>query len=161
MHREVKPTSVSTLAALLLGSAVIVWVLVRAVYGDIPPLRWYMPVWAGVLAAAEVLFGKQIKDRIARRRGAEPVEPIVAARALALAKASAYLGAVLAGAWAGFALHTAGQWGFLATAGRDTVIAIGGSVLALSLAAAGLWLEHCCRVPKDPDGAIDHLSDED
>lgn len=158
MSQELKATNRSTLAALFFGIAVISWVLVRELYGDIPPLRWYMPVWAGVLAVAEAVFGLRLKDRITRRKGADPVDPIVAARALALAKASAYVGALLAGLWTGFVVHTAGQWGFLASAGRDSVIGIAGAVLAAALAAAGLWLEHCCRVPKDPDGAMDELN---
>lgn len=150
-----QPTRRSTLAALFVGAAVIGWVLVRALYGEIPPLKWYMPLWAGVLATAEVVFGINLKNRIGRRRGAEPVDPIVAARALALAKASAYVGALLAGLWTGLVGYTAGQWGFLTSAGRDSVIGILGAVLSAALAAAGLWLEHCCRVPKDPDGALD------
>lgn len=161
MTGEIKPTSRSTLAALFVGAAVIAWVLVRELYGVIPPLRWYMPVWAGVLAAAEVVFGLRLKDRISRRKGAEPVEPIVAARALALAKASAYVGAVLAGLWVGFVVYTAGEWGFLASAGRDATVGIVGAVLAAALAVAGLWLEHCCRVPKDPDGVMNHIDEID
>lgn len=157
MTRELKPTSRSTLAALFVGATVISWVLVRRLYGDIPPLSWYMPIWAGVLAVAEAFFGLRLKDRINRRDGAEPVDPIVAARALALAKASAYVGAVLAGLWTGFAVYTLGQWGFLISAERDAMIGVLGAVLAVSLGAAGLWLEYCCRVPKDPDGALDQL----
>jgi hypothetical protein len=158
VRRELKSTSRSTLAALFVGATVISWVLVRQLYGEIPPLRWYMPVWTGVLAAAEVVFGLRLKDRINRRRGAEPVDPIVAARALALAKASAYVGAVLAGLWAGLVIYTAGEWGFLSSAERDAVVGIVGAVLAAALAAAGLWLEYCCRVPKDPDGVMDELN---
>lgn len=161
MTREVRPTSRSTLAALFVGATVISWVLVRQLYGDIPPLRWYMPVWAGVLALAEAVFGLRLKDRIARRRGAEPVDPIIAARALALGKASAYVGALLGGLWLGFTGYLAGQWGFLASAERDAVVAIIGVVLSLALGAAGLWLESCCRVPKDPDGALDRLERRD
>lgn len=151
MRRELKPVSRSTLLALSLGCAVIGWAVVHAFYGDIPRLRWYMPVWAGVLAAAEVAFGVSLRSRIQRRKGAEPVDAIVAARALALARASAYLGSVLAGLWAGFAVHTASQWGLLAAAKPDTVIALAGAALCAALAGAGLWLEHSCRVPGDPD----------
>lgn len=157
MSEEIRATSRSTLAALFVGAAVIVWVLVQRLYGDIPPLRWYMPIWAGILAVAEAFFGARLKDRINRRNGAEPVDAIVAARALALAKASAYVGALLAGAWTGFVAHTAGEWGFLASAGRDAVIGIAGAVFAAALTAAGLWLEHCCRVPRDPDDAMGRL----
>jgi len=151
MTPELKPTSKSTLGALLVGAAVIGWVLVSRFYGDIPRLRWYMPLWAGVLALAEVVFAVTLGARIAGKKGTEPVEPIVAARALALAKASAYLGAALAGLWAGFALYAAGQWGFLAVAKADTLIALIGAGLNAALAVAGLWLEHACRVPGGPD----------
>lgn len=151
MNSPLQPTSRSTLGALVVGSAVIGWALVSTFYGDIPRLRWYMPVWAGVLALAEVFFGINLKSRIGRKKGAEPVDPIVAARALALAKASAYVGAVLTGLWAGFAAYTASQWGHLISAKTDTVIAFVGVALSLALAVAGLWLEQCCRVPGDSD----------
>lgn len=151
MSEPLQPTRRSTLAALIAGSAVIGWVLVSAFYGDIPRLRWYMPAWAGVLALAEVVFAINLKDRIGRKKNADPVDPIVAARALALAKASAYVGAVIAGLWAGFAAYAGSQWGHLISAKADTVVALVGVALSLALTVAGLWLEHCCRVPGDPD----------
>lgn len=159
MSDELKPTSRSTLGALLVGSAIIGFVLVSRFYGDIPRLRWYMPVWAGIVALAEVVFALNLRARINRtRKDAEPVDPIVAARALALAKASAYLGSVLSGLWAGFAAYAGSQWGFLATAKTDTVIALIGAALSLALAIAGLWLENACRVP---GGGPDDLDDRD
>ncbi|WP_153506050.1 DUF3180 domain-containing protein [Cumulibacter manganitolerans] len=141
----------STLGALFVGAAVIGWVVVSNVYGDIPRLRWYMPVWAGILALAEASFGVRLRARIQHRRGDERVDPIVAARALALARASGYLGAPLAGLWAGFAAYAGSQWGTLAVAKADTVVALVGAVFAAALALAGVWLEQCCRVPRDPD----------
>ena len=114
--KPLAPTNRSTLLALLVGSAVIGWVIVQQVYGDIPRLRWYMPVWAGVLAIAEVVFAVNLRARIQRKKGAEPVDPIVAARALALANARAYLGSVFAGRRGGFAVYAGCQWGVLAAA---------------------------------------------
>lgn len=149
MTPEIQPTKRSTLAALFVGSAVIGWIVVSQFYGEIPRLRWYMPLWAGILAAAEVVFAINLRARITRKKGAEPADPIVAARALALAKASAYIGSIVAGLWLGFAAYAGSQWGYLASAKADAVIALVGGGLAIALALAGFWLEQCCRVPND------------
>ena len=58
-----------------------------------------------LLAIAEVLAANQLRDRIRRRPGALPVQPLVAARMLALAKASAVVGAVMVGIWAGLLVY--------------------------------------------------------
>ena len=70
---------------------------------------------------------------------------------MVLAQASAYVGAVLAGCWAGVLLHTVPALGRLTAARGDTVTAVLGVVLAAGLAVAALWLEHVCKVPLDDD----------
>jgi hypothetical protein len=71
---------------------------------------------------------------------------------VALAKASSLAAAVIAGVAAGFAGAAAGSLPARA-AGHDVLtgsITFGAAVV---LAAAALYLEHCCRVPDDPDAA--------
>ena len=70
-----------------------------------------------------MLAANQLRDRIRRRPGALPVQPLVAARMLALAKASAVVGAVMVGIWAGLLVYAVPRLGLLAAAGGDTATA--------------------------------------
>ena len=73
---------------------------------------------------------------------------------LALAKASALVGAAVAGVWIGFLLHVLPMAATVRAASSDRVGAIVGLVAGLALVGAALWLEHCCRTPKDnPEGS--------
>lgn len=151
------------LLILAAGLAVAAWLLVRAAYGDLPPLDWWLPAPLAVLALAEVLGARTLKARLTALREARsragtptaasrdvpvrPVEPMLVARLAVLAQASAYVGAVFAGVWAGVLAHVGPAVGRLQTAGGDTVTALIGVVSAAVLVAAALWLESVCRVP--------------
>lgn len=139
------------LVGLTLATALVCWLVIRQVYGDLPPFPVFIPLSLAVLAAVEGVLGGQLRSRIARRPGTVRVQPLVAARAVALAKASSLVGALAAGFWAGLLLHTVPNSDFLAAAGPDTRTGIVGVVCALALAGAALWLEHCCRTPGRPD----------
>ncbi len=98
------------LLALAGGLAVAAWLLVRAWYGELPPLRWWLPAPLAVLAVAEALGARTLGSRLAAQREARagrgptavdgrpatlrPVEPMLVARLAVLAQASAYVGAV-------------------------------------------------------------------
>jgi hypothetical protein len=151
------------LAVLAGGLAVAAWLLVRAWYGELPPLEWWLPAPLAVLAVAEALGARTLRSRLAALREARtrtgtpatvarnapvrPVEPMLVARLAVLAQASAYVGAVFAGVWAGVLLHVGPAVGRLQAAGGDTVAALLGIVSSGALVAAALWLESACRVP--------------
>jgi hypothetical protein len=162
----VKPVSRRDLAVVAIGLALAAWLVVRATYGSLPPLRWWLPVPLAVLAVAEALGARTLRDRLgavrAARRGGprreepaaplvRPVEPMLVARLAVLAQASAYVGAAFAGVWAGVLLHVAPSVSRLSAAGSDTVTAAIGVACAAALTAAALWLESICRVPPDDD----------
>ena len=153
------------LAVLAVGLAVASWLLVRAYYGNLPPLRWWLPLPLAVLALAEALGARTLRTRLAALREARrahvrpgstpptqpvrPVEPMLVARLAVLAQASAYVGAVFAGIWIGVLLHVAPAVRRLQAAGSDTVTASVGVVSSIALVAAALWLESVCRVPPE------------
>ena len=150
------------LMALAAGLALASWLLVRAGYGSLPQLQWWLPVPLGVLAVAELLGARALAARLSAQRDrrlspgrtpgpARPVEPMLMARVAVLAQASAYVGAVLTGCWAGLLLHTVPQLGRLSAATADTVTGVLGVVFAAGLTAAALWLEHVCRIPPGED----------
>ncbi|MCF6744093.1 DUF3180 domain-containing protein [Blastococcus sp. KM273128] len=158
------------LAVLALGLALATWLLVRAWYGDLPPLRWWLPAPLAVLALAEALGARVLRRRLHALRearagrgptgrdaaGVRPVEPMLVARLAVLAQASAYVGAVFAGAWLGVLLYAGPAVGRLQAAGSDTVTAVLGLLASLALVAAALLLESACRVP--PGSADDDPS---
>ena len=160
-----KPISRRDLAVLAVGIAVAAWLLVRAYYGQVPLLDWWLSVPIGVLAVAEALGARTLRARLAAervagssRRGSgqaagrtagpvRPVEPMLVARIAVLAQASAYVGAVFLGIWVGVLVHVAPAVNRLQSAGGDTVASLLGVVLAAALVAGALWLESVCRVP--------------
>jgi hypothetical protein len=155
------------LVVLAVGLALAVWLLVRALYGELPPLDWWLPAPLAVLAVAEALGARALRDRLAAQREARtragqpavrPVEPMLVARLAVLAQASAYVGAVCAGVWAGVLAHVGPAVGRLQTAGGDTVAALIGIVSSAALVAAALWLESVCRVPPEEDGPTEGVS---
>ncbi len=146
-----KPTSVRELLPLFLVAGVAAFLLVRVTYAALPPLPVLGGVTLLVLAIAEVILGRALKARIDRRAGTKPVQPLVAARAVALAKASALAGALMAGLWAGLLVYLLPRRADLVAAAEDTPAAVLGLVSAAALVAAALWLQHCCRTPLDDD----------
>ncbi len=157
-----RPVSRRDLLVLGAGLAVAAWLVVRASYGALPALRWWLPVPLGVLALAEALGARTLRARLAaqrdRRPPAErgsapvrPVEPMLVARLAVLAQASAYVGAAFVGIWVGVLLYVGPAVPRLQTAGSDTVTGVVGVVCAAALVAAALWLESVCRIPPGPD----------
>lgn len=144
-------TRTRDLIALGVVVALLSWIVIRQVYGDLPPLRPALPISLVVLAAAEVGYGRLLKAGIARRPGTIPVQPLVAARVVALAKASSLVGAAATGFWTGLLLHTVPNLNYLAAASGDTRTGVIGVVCGLLLVGGALWLEHCCRAPRRPD----------
>lgn len=139
----------------LVVTGVVVGVLVNLLlmldYESLPPL----PVLAGAsllaLAVVELVFAQSLRARLAGKDGTKPVPPLLAARALALAKASSLLGAIMAGAWLGVLVYVLPKRADIVSAAGDTNSSVVGLVSAAALIAAALWLEHNCRAPQDRD----------
>lgn len=140
-------TRVRDLIAIAAVAGLLSWVVVRRWYGSLPAFEWYVPLSVAALALVELIAGTQLRGRIRGRPGTRPVDPLVAARMLALAKASSLVGAGLTGAWAGLLIYVAMRLDFLAAAAGDTLTASIGVVASVGLTAAALWLERCCRNP--------------
>lgn len=139
------------LLAIALVVAVVTNLLVRLTYASLPGFPLFGGVTLGVLGVAEAIGGRALRARIRREPGTTPVQPLVAARALLLAKASSVAGAVVAGAWTGLLVYTAPQSAAISAAASDTAAAAVGLVCALALVGGALWLEQCLRRPDDPE----------
>ncbi|MEU8084224.1 DUF3180 domain-containing protein [Micromonospora sp. NPDC049101] len=144
------PTRISTLVVAALAAAAVAWLLISSLYySGIPRLPWLPVVTLAGLAVLEAYAAINTRGRIERKPGRDAVNPLLVARFVVLAKASALAAAIFAGFYAGLA-----GWLFMETtrAALDDRPAAGGGLLAsLALVGAALWLERSCRVPERPD----------
>jgi hypothetical protein len=145
-----KPTRTSTLAVVGVVCALAAWLLLRSIYVKLPPLPWTGVPALLVAAAAEAWTGRDLKARIAGKRGLKPAAPLFVSRMVALAKASSLAAAAIAGLSAGFVIYLSGQ--LTAPVPRqDALTAAITLAAAVILACAALYLEYSCRVPNAPD----------
>jgi len=153
----VKPTRVSTLVIIAAVCAVAGWLLLRGVYAKLPPLPWTGVPALLIAAMAEAWTGRDLRARIAARRGSgqragrdlKPPAPLFVSRMVALAKASSVAAAIIAGFAAGFDFYLAGSLN-ASVPREDALTAVITFVAAVVLACAALYLENSCRVPADP-----------
>jgi hypothetical protein len=145
-----RPTRTSTLAIVAVICALAAWLLLHSVYEKLPPLPWTGVPALLVAAVAEAWTGRDLRARIAGRRGLKPAAPLFVSRMVALAKASSVAGAAIAGLAAGFIIYLSGSLN-APIPRQDAVTAAVTLVAAVLLACAALYLEYCCRVPDAPD----------
>jgi hypothetical protein len=145
-----KPTRTSTLVIVAVVCAVVAWLLLHSVYEKLPPLPWTGVPALLVAGLAEAWTGRDLKARIAGRRGLKPAAPLFVSRMVALAKASSLAGAAIAGLAAGFVVYLSGSLN-APVPRQDAVTAAITLASAVVLCCAALYLEYCCRVPNAPD----------
>jgi hypothetical protein len=147
---SVRPTRPSTLIVAGLVTAALSWLAISQFYGSLPDLPWLPVLTLFGLAVLEFAAGLNTKARIERRPGTEPVDPLLAARYVVLAKASALAGALFTGGYAGLSVWLFTERGRLTAADVDLPPAVTGLVASAALIAAALVLERACRVPPPP-----------
>lgn len=145
------PTRVRDLLVTAAVAAAAAYLLVRISYASLPAFPLPAGVTLGVLGSAEAIAGNVLRARILRRPGSRPVQPLVAARAVLVAQASARGGAVVAGLWAGLLGYVLPVSREIAAAAGDTAAATLGLVCSLGLVVGALWLQWCCRAPDEED----------
>ena len=151
-----KPTRPTVLLAIGAVSAAVGWAAIRlweSRESTTFMVPWSAPGALGFLAV--VLFGiaLTLRARLAASRegrpGAHRPDPIFAARAAALAKASSLVSALVAGLYLGAGIFLLVDYENSAVE-RRRLIACGLTVAAaLVLLAAALFLEHVLRVPPE------------
>jgi cobalamin synthase len=144
-------TRARDLAAAGLVTAVLVHLLVRVLYGQLPAMPTFAGVTLLVLAVVEAVLAFALRTRIRDPREGKPLQPLTAARAVALAKASSVLGAIMLGAWLGLGVYVLPRRAEITAAAADFRSTVVGVTCSALLIAAALWLEWCCRTPRDQD----------
>jgi hypothetical protein len=153
----VKPTRVVVIVATVIAVALLTFAFVRFLYSSLPLLPWTMVPSLLLLALGELYTGLVTRARIQRRPNTKPIEPLVAARLAALAKASSHAAAVIAGGFAGMVIYLASSLD-KPTPRRDFFVSAGTALAAIGLILAAMFLEYACRVPKRPDDEDEHHS---
>jgi hypothetical protein len=151
----VKPTRLSVVAVTLIVAAAGTWAVVRFLYTSLPLLPWTMVPSLLLLTLGELYAAQVTRARIQRRPGTKAIDPLVAARLAALAKASAHAAGGLAGVFAGMAIYLASSLD-KPTPRRDFFVSGGTALAAIALIVGALILEHACRVPKGPEDEDEH-----
>lgn len=148
------PTRKRDLTVAVVTVAVVSYLLVLRLYRWFPPIT----VWTGLsllaVAVGEAVWGSYIRAKIDGGEIGDVggwLHPLAVARALLIAKASAWVGALVLGFWAGVLGYLLPRRSVLRFAAEDTAGAAVAAVSALALLVAALWLQHCCKSPpQDP-----------
>ncbi len=143
------PTRARTLVVVAGVCAIVVWLLLRLVYAQLPPLPWTGVPALLLLAAAEAWSGRSLRARL-RGRG-RPILPIAVARMAALAKATSLAASLVGGFAAGFLLYVAASLGKGGAYRSDAFASAATLGSAIILVLAALYLEYGCRVPTSQD----------
>lgn len=149
------PTRKRDLTVVVLGAAFVGYLLITVLYPYFPPIT----VWSGVsllvVAVAEALWARTVRAKITEGEiGDAPgwLHPLAVARSLMVAKASAWVGAVMLGWWVGVLVYFLPRRSWMRAAAEDTGGAVVAAVSALALVVAAMWLQHCCKSPPQDSG---------
>ena len=152
------PTRYRDLTGATTIAAVLGYLVVHLLYRYFPPIT----VWTGLsllaVAAAEAAWAVSVRGRIRDGHigvGAGRLHPLAVARTVAIAKASAWVGAVVLGWWAGVLAYLLPKRSELRVAAADSPGVAVAALSALALVVAALWLQLCCKSPGDSAGTDD------
>ncbi|MFN0283456.1 MAG: DUF3180 family protein [Kineosporiaceae bacterium] len=145
------PARVSTAAVLAVAVAALVWAglgLWTRSGGTYLPLPWTAVAGTAALAVAVVAAGLPVRRWVGGRRD-RPLDPLVAARTVVLAKAAAYAGALLAGWYAAQGLVILPD--LVGVRRTRFALAVAATLAAVAVSLAGFVVQRWCRVPPDDD----------
>ncbi|OBI32409.1 DUF3180 domain-containing protein [Mycolicibacter sinensis] len=147
------PTRKRDVTAAVAVAAVVSYLAVQLLYRWFPPIT----VWTGIsllaVAIAEAAWGRYVRGKIDDGQigtGSRWLHPLAVARTVVVAKASAWMGALVLGFWLGVLGYLLPHRAALAVAAEDTGGAVVAAASALALLVAALWLQNCCKSPQDP-----------
>jgi hypothetical protein len=152
------PTRKRDLTAAAVGAAVVGYMVVMLIYRWFPPIT----VWTGLsllaVAIAEGGWAFYVRSKINDGHigdGPGWLHPLAVARSVLIAKASAWVGALVLGWWIAVLVYLLPRRSSLRVAGEDTAGATVAAASALALVIAALWLQHCCKSPEEPPDSAD------
>lgn len=147
------PTSRWQLAAATAAMAALGYVLIPVLYRQFPAVTLWTGLWLLAVAAVEAGWAVSVRSRIRNGQigvGAGRLHPLAVARSVAVAKASAWAGALMLGWWLAVLAYLLPRRAELRVAAADTPGVAVAALSALALVVAALWLENCCKSPEAP-----------
>jgi hypothetical protein len=147
------PTRKRDLTAAVVVAAAIGYLLVVEFYRWFPPITVFTGLSLLGVAAVEAIWGRYVRSKINDGLigdGHGLLHPLAVARTVMIAKASAWVGALVLGWWIGVLAYLLPKRGTLRVAGQDTVGSVVAAISALALIVAALWLQYCCEKPEEP-----------
>jgi Protein of unknown function (DUF3180) len=148
---------IRTLAALFVGAGVLSWAGARMLdaLDALPSVPVAAPIVLGAIAAVLLATALSLRSRLKAQRervpGAKGVPPMMAARAVVFAQASALVAALVAGTYGGTGLFLLLNDLDLPSR-RGQALYAGLSVVAgIAVIAAAIFLERVCKLPEDED----------
>lgn len=147
----VGPTRIRALIALFFVGGVLGYAFARttiALNGIAPQVQWSSVIVLLAAAAIVLVLANATYRTLHRDRRRMDVHRAV--RFLLLAKASALVGAIVAGGYLGFAVEFVDQLDVQLPQER-VVRSVSAAIAAVLLVVGGLLLERACRVPRDKD----------
>jgi Protein of unknown function (DUF3180) len=148
-----RPTRRRDLTVAVCCVAVIGYLLVTLLYRWFPPITLWTGASLAAVAGLETAWGRQVRTKISDGEigdGPGRLHPLAVARSLLVAKASAWLGALMLGWWAAVLVYLLPRRSTMRVAAEDTAGTAVAAASALALIIAALWLQHCCKSPSDP-----------
>lgn len=150
-----KRTSIAAVSLTALVAAAAMWIITRYFYSSMINVPASVPMLEFLLAAvllwAAIRVGQRVeKHQIGQDRS--QLNPVTAAKLLAVGKAGAWAGAIFGGAYAGRALYVVPKMSELVAAQEDVPLVLASAAGGLAMSVAGLWLERACSVPPPPNG---------
>ena len=156
------PTRRRDLVLAVIAAAILGYLAIGLLYRYFPPITLWTGLSLLAVAVAEAGWAVSVRDRVRDGRigvGAGRLDPLAVARSVAVAKASAWVGAVMFGWWVAVLGYLLLRRAELRVAAADTPGAAAAAASAFALVAAALWLQHCCKSPGESSGGQDALTD--
>lgn len=148
-----KKTTIGSLVWAALVAVPIGWSIGRVVdawSGALPPVPWVLPFLLLFLGVCMFVGARVVRQWIEERRYDRRLDPLRIARALALAKATEYFGAVVAGAYAGLGVLALTMLD--SPMGRERSLLSGAVIVCAAAMTVGAFrLERACLVPPDDE----------
>ncbi|BBY64479.1 DUF3180 domain-containing protein [Mycolicibacterium helvum] len=146
------PTRKRDLTAAVVGVAILTWLLMRVLYRYFPPITLWTGLSLLAVAAIEAGWAVSVRAKIGDGQigvGVGRLHPLTVARSVVVAKASAWVGALMLGWWSGVLVYLLFRRSEQVAASFIPGAAIA-ALSALALVVAAVWLQHCCKSPGDP-----------
>ncbi|MDT5090750.1 MAG: hypothetical protein QOH60_113 [Mycobacterium sp.] len=148
------PTRKRDLTASVVAVAVLAYFVVLMWYPRaFPPIRALTGISLLGIAVVEAMWGRYVRSKIANAEigdGSGRLHPLAVARSVMIAKASAWVGALVLGWWLGMLAYLLVNPDQLDIARKDSPGAAVAAASALALVISALWLQHCCTTPEEP-----------